>query len=65
MPLVINKYLSDGVYELRFMFGKGYRVYYGLDGDTVVLLLSEGDKSSQKKDIAKAIQYWKEYQSRK
>ena len=55
------KSLGDGVYELRIDFGPGYRVYYGLDGDVVVLLLSGGDKSTQAKDIKQAKEYWNEY----
>ncbi len=55
--------LRDGVHELRFPFGPGYRVYFGEGGDTVVVVLVGGDKSSQKKDIEQAKTYWKEYQS--
>ena len=53
--------LKDGVLELRFVFGPGYRVYFGEDGDTIVVLLCGGDKSSQVQDIARAKEYWKEY----
>ena len=56
------KSLKDGVFELRLMFGSGYRVYFAEDGNDVVLLLIGGDKSSQKNDIQKAKEYWKEYQ---
>ncbi len=55
------KNLGDGVNELRFFFGAGYRVYFGEDGDTIVILLCGGDKDSQRKDIEKAKVYWKEY----
>ena len=58
-----SKPLGDGVHELRIDFGPGYRVYYGIDGDTVVVLLCGGDKSSQTRDIAKAKQYWTDYWS--
>jgi len=55
------KPVGEGVTELRFFFGSGYRVYLGeLSGDTV-LLLTGGDKSSQTKDIKKAKAYWKAY----
>ncbi len=57
-----HKYLRDGVYELRIPHGKGYRVYYGRAGDTIVLLLCGGDKSSQNKDISNAVAYWRAYQ---
>ena len=39
----------------------GYRIYYGLDGDKLVILLSGGDKSTQMKDIKNAHRYWKDY----
>ena len=53
-----------GVSELRLDFGSGYRIYFAEEGKTVVLLLCGGDKSTQKKDIKKAINYWKDYLSR-
>ena len=43
------------------MFGIGYRVYFAVDGDKIVLLLSGGDKGSQRKDIEKAREYWTDY----
>lgn len=55
------KSLKDGVSELRLSFGAGYRVYYGEEGETLVILLSGGDKSTQKQDIETAKDYWKEY----
>ncbi len=48
------KPVGDQVYEMRFHFGPGYRVYYLQQGTTVVLLLVGGDKSSQESDIARA-----------
>lgn len=56
------KSVGDGVFELRFFFSSGYRVYFGFDGETIVLLLCGGDKSSQAKDIKKAKDIWKEVQ---
>jgi len=58
-----HKFISDGVYELRLVFGSGYRIYYGNEGKEIILLLCGGDKSSQKKDIKKAITYLKNYLS--
>jgi putative addiction module killer protein len=51
------------VYELRLDFGPGYRVYYGLVGDTVVLLLGGGDKRSQVRDIRAAKRHWEEFRA--
>ena len=55
------KPLSDGVSELRFDFGPGYRVYFSRRGQIVLLLLVGGDKSSQQADIAKAKKLNKKY----
>ncbi len=60
-----NRSIGEGAYELKIDYGPGYRVYYGLDKKTVVLLLLGGDKSSQKKDIALACRYWEDYKRRK
>ena len=54
-----------GVFERVIDFGPGYRVYYGLDGATVVLLLVGGSKRTQRRDVAKALTYWQEYNNRK
>lgn len=56
--------VGDGVNELRLFFGPGYRVYFGEEGNAVIILLCGGDKSTQHRDIAQAKVYWKEYQSR-
>ena len=53
--------VGDGVFELRCQFGPGYRVYFGQVGNTTVLLLCGGDKSSQDRDIERAKIYWLEY----
>lgn len=50
--------LGDGVFELRLTVGPGYRVYYALDGQEIILLLLGGDKSTQSKDIELAKMYW-------
>jgi putative addiction module killer protein len=48
--------LTDGVSELKIDVGPGYRVYYSQRGTRLLLLLIGGDKSTQQKDIARAIQ---------
>jgi len=48
------KQISRDIFELRFFFGPGYRVYYTIQNDKVVILLNGGDKSSQNKDIESA-----------
>jgi putative addiction module killer protein len=51
----LHRNLTNGVSELKVDVGPGYRVYYTQRGDQLLLLLIGGDKSSQSKDIAKAI----------
>ena len=55
--------VGEGVSELRMFFGSGYRIYFGEQGNDIVVLLSGGDKGSQSKDIQQAKVYWKEYLS--
>ena len=45
------KQIASNLYELRFFFGKGYRIYYTIENNIVVILLYAGDKSNQQKDI--------------
>ena len=51
-----HRNLEEGVSELKVDVGPGYRVYYSARGDVLLLLLIGGDKSSQQKDIAKALE---------
>jgi putative addiction module killer protein len=57
-----HRNLTDGVSELKIDFGPGYRVYYSLRGDRLLLLLAGGDKSTQDSDIESAIFLAKNYQ---
>lgn len=59
--LVTQKNLGENLYELRLFFGSGYRIYYTLENNILVILLSSGDKSSQIDDIGKAKLYLKNY----
>ena len=53
--------VGEGIYELRLHFGSGYRVYFARVGNTVIVLVGGGDKSSQKTDIAQAQALWRKY----
>lgn len=59
-----HRSVGEGVMEIRFKFGSGYRIYYGEEGKKIILLLCGGDKSSQTKDIKKAHIFWKDYLKR-
>jgi len=59
------KGVGAGVFEYRIDFGPGYRVYFGKDGETLVILLGGGTKKSQDRDIATAYARWKDYKNRK
>ncbi len=57
------KYIKngDGIWELRIDYGPGYRIYFGKQKTTIIILLLGGDKKSQSRDITKAKRYWLEY----
>ena len=59
------KGVGAGVFERRIDFGPGYRVYFGKDGDAVVILLCGGTKKRQDRDIAMAHDRWGDYKKRK
>jgi putative addiction module killer protein len=59
------KGVGAGVLEFRIDFGPGYRVYFGKDGDRLLILLAGGTKARQQKDIATAQKRWADYKSRK
>jgi len=58
------KSVGEGVSEFRVDAGLGYRVYFGQDGRSLVVLLCGGSKARQRKDIADAKVFWKNYRSR-
>ncbi len=55
------KSVGGGVFELRIAFGPGLRVYYGLHGRKIVVLLGGGDKGSQSRDIRRARELWHQF----
>ena len=60
-----TKGVGAGVYECRIDFGPGYRIYFGKDGETVVILLAGGTKKRQNEDILAAQKHWNDYKERK
>jgi putative addiction module killer protein len=52
---------GDGVSALKMDFGPGYRIYFGQDGNELVILLIGGDKSTQENDLKKAKEHWSDY----
>jgi putative addiction module killer protein len=59
------KGVGEGVLEYRINFGPGYRVYFGRDGEVLVILLTGGTKKRQQRDIAAAIEMWADYKQRR
>jgi putative addiction module killer protein len=60
-----SRSVGGGVIEMRIPYGPGYRVYFGRDGNKLVILLCGGDKRTQPSDIDQACAYWADYQWRK
>ena len=59
------KSIGEGAAEIRIDRGPGYRVYFGWDGKTLVVLLGGGTKRRQQRDIAEALTLWRLYKARK
>lgn len=59
------KPVGEGISERRIDFGPGYRVYFGQDGQRLVILLVGGAKKRQQRDIEQARAYWQDYKHRK
>jgi putative addiction module killer protein len=57
--------VGSGVSEYKVDFGPGYRIYFGQDGNTLIILLIGGAKKTQNTDIKKAKTFWREYKARK
>lgn len=55
------KSVGDGVQEYRIDWGPGYRLYFGRDGDTLIILLCGGTKRRQEHDITRATALWRAY----
>jgi putative addiction module killer protein len=59
------KSIGEGILEYRIDFGAGYRVYFGRDGEVLVILLMGGTKKRQQRDIERAKEYWRDYKQAK
>jgi putative addiction module killer protein len=57
--------VGSGVFEYKINFGSGYRLYFGKEGEEIVILLGGGTKQRQENDIAQAISRWADYKERK
>jgi putative addiction module killer protein len=59
------KSVGAGVLEYRLDFGPGYRIYFGREGQELILLLAGGTKKRQQEDIKQAHHRWQDYKHRK
>ena len=59
------KTVGGGVLEYKVDFGPGYRIYFGRDGERLVILLAGGVKKRQQEDIRRAKAHWDDYKNRK
>lgn len=59
------KGVGEGVLEYKLDWGPGYRIYFGRDGDLLVILLTGGSKQRQDRDIGAAKEYWADYKRRR
>jgi putative addiction module killer protein len=59
------KSVGAGVYECKINFGPGYRVYFGKEGEQILILLGGGTKQRQQNDIKLALERWQDYKQRK
>jgi putative addiction module killer protein len=59
------KSVGEGVLECRIDWGPGYRVYFGRDGEVLVILLTGGTRKRQRRDIERAKELWADYKRRR
>lgn len=60
-----TKGVGSGVFEFRIDFGPGYRIYFGKDGEQLVILVGGGTKKHQQQDITLAQERWQDYKQQK
>ncbi len=59
------KGVGAGVLEQKIDFGPGYRIYFGREGDKLIILIGGGTKRRQSRDSADALEWWRDYKTRK
>jgi putative addiction module killer protein len=59
------KAVGEGVSEYKINFGPGYRIYFAMDGNTLIILLGGGTKTRQQQDIEAAKDLWQHYKAQK
>jgi putative addiction module killer protein len=59
------KSVGSGISEIKVDWGPGYRIYFGRDGEALVILLTGGTKKRQDEDIKTAKSYWQDYKKRR
>jgi len=60
-----TKGVGAGIFEYKIDFGPVYRIYFGKDGERIVIILGGGTKKRQKQDINAAKVHWQDYKARK
>ena len=57
------KSVGEGVLEYKIDFGPGYRIYFGRDGNVLIILITGGTKKRQQRDIKSAVAFWADYKA--